>query len=576
MFNRKKPLRDNRRAQGTRQIESLESRQLMTTAMGVDSSFDGLYEIDLDTGAVSEVGQLHPDAGRYTTPVSMAIRPGDNEIFVINNSPEKDAGLSTVDGSTGLATYVGESDASSISFDDEGRLFGIVDGKLAKVDPDTGEAKSLVFADAMPRLFGLDFNPDDGNFYGVTGDTVGTTTMLKITPAGKLLERIPLSEKIGSVPGAIVVDDGVAVVSNIKRTLYTAKLSNGNVINKVDTDNSPQGLDILTKKAERPTGAVIGVDSSTDKIYTIDLETGVATTIGALHPDADHYTTPVSLAVRPSDDTAFVINNSPVGDDGLSTVNLSTGLATHVGKTDAESIAFDADDNLYGVVGGELATIDPTTGKSTKLGGDALPRLFGLDYNWDDGQLYGITGDVDGNATVLEIATDGTLIDKIPLDAKIDSVPGSLVFLPNGQLVVSNLSKSLFDVNLKTGHVSNKRSAERLPQGLAVTSSIEPGQPAKLVGDVDGDGEVGFSDFLIVSSNYGDSPATREQGDLDGDCKVGFSDFLLVSNNYGEIVVEDEILELLVEDRTELLLGGKGDTGGRLSKVDLILDEFFA
>jgi hypothetical protein len=53
-----------------------------------------------------------------------------------------------------------------------------------------------------------------------------------------------------------------------------------------------------------------------------------------------------------------------------------------------------------------------------------------------------------------------------------------------------------------------------------------------LIGDIDGDGKVGFSDLLILARNYG-QPGTFSQGDLDGDGNVNFADLLIVARNYG-------------------------------------------
>jgi len=54
-----------------------------------------------------------------------------------------------------------------------------------------------------------------------------------------------------------------------------------------------------------------------------------------------------------------------------------------------------------------------------------------------------------------------------------------------------------------------------------------------LIGDIDGDGCVAFSDFLILSANFG-MPGTKDTGDIDGDDLVEFSDFLLLSGNFGK------------------------------------------
>lgn len=56
-----------------------------------------------------------------------------------------------------------------------------------------------------------------------------------------------------------------------------------------------------------------------------------------------------------------------------------------------------------------------------------------------------------------------------------------------------------------------------------------------LIGDLDGDFEVGFTDFLIQAENFG-GPGDWPEGDLTGDGSVQFTDFLLLSENYGSSV----------------------------------------
>jgi|GEM_PF-6582012 len=55
-----------------------------------------------------------------------------------------------------------------------------------------------------------------------------------------------------------------------------------------------------------------------------------------------------------------------------------------------------------------------------------------------------------------------------------------------------------------------------------------------LVGDADMDGQVGFTDFLILSAGYGQSDQSFTGGDFDCDGNVGFTDFLALSANFGE------------------------------------------
>lgn len=60
-----------------------------------------------------------------------------------------------------------------------------------------------------------------------------------------------------------------------------------------------------------------------------------------------------------------------------------------------------------------------------------------------------------------------------------------------------------------------------------------PDPPAGVPGDLNGDGAVGFPDFLILSNNFGKPATGLAEGDIDGDGTVGFADFLVFSNNFG-------------------------------------------
>ena len=55
-----------------------------------------------------------------------------------------------------------------------------------------------------------------------------------------------------------------------------------------------------------------------------------------------------------------------------------------------------------------------------------------------------------------------------------------------------------------------------------------------LPGDLDGDGSVGFPDFLALSANFGNAVSGYTDGDLDLDGTVGFPDFLALSANFGQ------------------------------------------
>ena len=61
-------------------------------------------------------------------------------------------------------------------------------------------------------------------------------------------------------------------------------------------------------------------------------------------------------------------------------------------------------------------------------------------------------------------------------------------------------------------------------------------------GDTDLDKNVGFPDFLTLSSNFG-GPGGWALGDFDGDRQVAFGDFLRLSNNFGNVAAAEPVPE---------------------------------
>ena len=53
-----------------------------------------------------------------------------------------------------------------------------------------------------------------------------------------------------------------------------------------------------------------------------------------------------------------------------------------------------------------------------------------------------------------------------------------------------------------------------------------------LVGDFSGDGNVGFSDFILFAQAFG-SPDFDPKYDLSNDGKIGFADFLIFATAFG-------------------------------------------
>ena len=55
-----------------------------------------------------------------------------------------------------------------------------------------------------------------------------------------------------------------------------------------------------------------------------------------------------------------------------------------------------------------------------------------------------------------------------------------------------------------------------------------------LPGDLDGNGDVSFDDFLVLSANFGQGAASYADGNIDLMDGVAFADFLILSDNFGK------------------------------------------
>ena len=224
--------------------------------------------------------------------------------------------------------------------------------------------------------------------------------------------------------------------------------------------------------------ALYGVNSGDDGLSRIDSVTGEVTFIGPLDPNPNRFVTPVAMAIRPSDSTIFVWNNSD-GEHGeiptgvLLTVDPATGLATEVDPSTSNqgslgALAFGPNETLYGVQYA-LYEVNTTTGEKTSIGslGSGL-RVLGADFS-AGGILYGITF----SKKLVKIDTGtGTAYDIVDLSEDIGT-PGSIAFDPEtGTLVGSGFSGAevniLFDIDISSGEVSNIRhvSGSSTPQGM--------------------------------------------------------------------------------------------------------------
>jgi hypothetical protein len=266
------------------------------------------------------------------------------------------------------------------------------------------------------------------------------------------------------------------------------------------------------------------VDGSVDSLYIFDSGTGATISmIGPLHPDPTRFVTPVAMAVTNSG-LIFVINNTPASDSGLSRLDPATGRATHIGGDVRNALAIGPGSVLYGTdLAGRLGTVSSSTGTVRLLGGSVLPRLFGLDYNTRDGFFYGITSASPGSIPeLLKInPSTGAVVATIPLSMGIaGSAPGSIAFERDGDLVMTDNGRRLYEINITTGFTTIRATTTNIPQGLGL---------APCIADFDGNGVLDLFDFLAFQNAF---DAGELEADLDGDGVLTIFDFLAFQNEF--------------------------------------------
>lgn len=159
----------------------------------------------------------------------------------------------------------------------------------------------------------------------------------------------------------------------------------------------------------------------------------------------------------------------------------------------------------------------------------------------------GVAPAADADSFIVSLAAGETvhLETATPLDAVSHSPLNSL----NPQLEVTGSGTTLSDLNSASDGKNSIISFTAAVAGdYVVRIAAESGEGEYVVqldgaltcqpsrGDIDGDGLVGFSDFLVLSREFG-SQGNSLASDLDCDDRVGFSDFLILSGNFGTRVV---------------------------------------
>lgn len=296
----------------------------------------------------------------------------------------------------------------------------------------------------------------------------------------------------------------------------------------------------VIQEVDTATGATINQFSTPTPIRNVG-EQGLALGGGSLfYIDGSVSVGPVLWELDP--DSGEVVDSDVIISDIDSQISAASYLSGKVYLLDSAN--------------SEIAIWDPVSDSvesTIPVSGDIVGSLTGAG---DLGVLF--AGNQDGQIVRIDPA-DGTILDT--LSSSGDPAHGGLAYL-NGELVVVGYgtNSAARRVDPDNGNVIGEVALPGIGSATALggdaqavgthtvrivggSSAVDvnfgnvlrPESLSAIPGDTDLNGAVDFSDFLVVSGNFGlQESATARDGDFDGNGSVEFSDFLILANNFGE------------------------------------------
>ena len=341
-------------------------------------------------------------------------------------------------------------------------------------------------------------------FVANTGRPNGTSDN-RITAIETATHRVAATIEVGDGPLdlALSADGQLLYVTN----------SNEKSISIIEVENlTERSRRIRVPAMNGPYGIAISPDG--ERLYVTDIggnqvfvvHTARRATINRIDVISD----PRSLVLS-ADGRRLYVSGGGFGDNTIGGISVIATDSSRVGFTDASRV---------------VETI--RTGDS---------GIFRLALSPDESRLYA-TDRVNAQLLVIDVSENRILnrVDVLPggeesRDLFVSS-DGSRVYVTNqnsDELVVFDAESLQI---LRTLHLKDG------PRGVAVRARpavFLPSQTASSRADFDGDGKVGFGDFLLFAAAFGaENPDPRF--DLNDDGEVSFSDFLLFAGVFGKTV----------------------------------------
>ncbi len=425
-----------------------------TTSPDSPNSGNSLVTINPATGQVTVIG---PSGTSYPyTNIAFAANGTLYGWLISSNAGATEQGLASINLTTGAGTYAGNPQAAAIvpyiglAISGSGAIYvtanghggapscgGSCSGAFWTVDPATGSTTTVGTLSGgpgvAPAITALAFSPS-GNLYGIEGGYGGGWNLILITVP-------PFTGAISNIGTAVTEMD--AITFNSSGVLYGATGSAGALytINPttgaatlvhalVGASNTSLTYGVNGLAFQAGTGTLYGTTSpdspnSGNSLVTINPATGQVTVIG---PSGTGYPyTNIAFAPNGTLYGWLVSSNAGSPENGLATINRTTGAGTYVGSPQAAAIipyiglAISGSGVIYvaanghrfapscgGSCSGAFWTVDPATGSTTTIGTfyggpGVAPAITALAFS-PTGALYGIEGGDGGGWNLILIS----------------------------------------------------------------------------------------------------------------------------------------------------------------------------
>ena len=478
---------------------------------------------------------------------------------------------------------------TSVSFSPDGGLLAsvgvasttgwLVDSTIRLWDA-TSRTQVAVLGGQEGIIRSVSFSPDGGTLASAGGHRIPTVRLWDVATQ---TEVITLEEHGGPVYSVAFSADGATLVSGAKDgSVLLRDLETGNAVGL-------SGHVFFHSMALSPDGAslALGAEDGTVRLWDVASRTRVAT----LERHEDRVT-----SVSFSPDGAVLASSG--GWTFTPTIKLwdvktRVLVGTLEGHTSwVRSLSFSPDGAVLASAGGWDGTVrlwDVGTrgqigileGLSGPVGSVAFSIPDGALLAAGDGQTVKLwdvetrqlIGTLEGHeyeisavafspdgSTLASASWNGVWLWDVATQTPIATLRGnevySVAFSPDGKsLLLGSFagSASLWDLGTRrstatlVGHIAEVHSVAFAPDGTPLVTGGREGAllwdvsrnatPQSTDADFDGDGTVGFSDFVQFAAKFGLSQ--RDAGydarfDLDGDGHVGFSDFLIFAGSFGQ------------------------------------------